>query len=272
MNLIQALILGIVQGLTEFLPISSSAHLVLIPYYLGWNYPTVTFDIFVHLATLLAVIAYFYSDVVQLIKAAGRLILKRQASKGLYEKLFFLLIIGTIPAIIGYFAFGRLVTDSLESPLVVAILLLFTGLILLFGERLARNNTSLERFKIVDTLTVGTAQALALFPGISRSAATISAGIWRGLDRPAAARFSFLLAIPIIVGGTFKELANFVWQVESWQDFETLFIGFIAAAASAFLAINYLLKYLRKGKLYIFAIYCFLLGSFSLIFTLIRQV
>jgi undecaprenyl-diphosphatase len=270
MDLVQALILGIVQGLTEFLPISSSAHLVLVPYYLGWSYPTVTFDVLVHLATLLAVIAYFYGDVIELVRAAVRLIVKRQRGGGLYEKLFFLLIIGTIPAVIGYFVFGRLVTDSLENPLVVAVLLLFTSFILFFGEKLARNKTSLEKLRIVDTLTVGTAQALALFPGISRSAATISAGIWRGLDRPAAARFSFLLAIPIIVGGTFKELTNFAWQADSGKDFGVLFIGFIAAGVSAFLAINYLLKYLKKGKLYIFAIYCFLLGSFSLIFTLIR--
>jgi len=263
-NIIQALILGIVQGATEFIPVSSSGHLVLVPWLLNWPEPGLVFDTIVHWGTLLAILAIFWRDIAGLARAwAGSLADRNLNSTE--AKLAWLIIVGTLPAALMGFFLEDFFESLFSSPGWVAALLLVTGTLLALSERLGRRQRSLGDLNWLDSVLIGLGQGLAIAPGISRSGATIATGLLRGVKREAAARYSFLLATPIILGAGLLQLIQ-LFQVEAdgaqWQP---LVVGFLAAAISGYLCIRFLLAYLQRGKLYVFAAYCWLAGIVSLI-------
>lgn len=255
--MLDAIIWGFVQGLTEFLPISSSGHLVLVPALASAagvevGDPSLAVSAVLHLGTLLAVVIFYRKDLASLISfredAAARRVLT-------------LLAIGTIPAIIGLPLRGRI--EALESsPRIVALALIATGIILAISTRSPNGRTRLEDASIADAVIVGVSQALALIPGISRSGTTITTGLFRGLERAEAARFSFLLAIPTIAGAGLLSLADLT---ETSSGIGQITVGFIVSAITGYVAITWLLKIIATRSFMPFAIYCFLIGGVSLI-------
>lgn len=265
----RALILGIVQGITEFLPVSSSAHLVLTPWLLQWENPGLAFDAMLHLGTLLAVVAYFWRDLWELVVSGLVSIRERSLGDDPNRRMAWFIVIGTLPAAVLGFALEDFFEGLFGAPLRVGVLLLGTGLLLASSERWSRRRQDLAELGLLDALFVGLGQALAIAPGISRSGATISAGLARGLGREAAARFSFLLSVPIVFGAglfSLKELLESPWIIESpWS----LLAGFLSAAISGFLSIKFLLSYLRTRSLYPFAVYCWAVGLLAMLVTLL---
>lgn len=264
MNVVQALVLGIVQGATEFAPISSSAHLVLVPWLLAWPEPSLAFDTIVHWGTLVAVLAFFWRDFIALTRAWLRSLVERELNP-LEAKLAWLIVLGTVPAALMGFFLEDFFAGLLGSPGWVAALLLVTGVILTISEWLGKRQRSLGDLSWLDSLLIGLAQGLAIAPGISRSGATIATGLLRGVKRDAAARFSFLLATPIIFGAGLLQLVELFQAGTLGVQLLLLIVGFLAAAMSGYLCIEFLLTYLRQGRLYAFAIYCWLMGMVSLI-------
>ncbi len=275
MNIFQALILGIVQGATEFAPVSSSAHLVLVPWWLGWNIPDLVFDTTLHLGTLIAVVLFFYRDLWDIITAWVAALF--QPSQRTYTAMLgWWIILGTIPAALAGVFLKDFFESVFSSPAAVAALLILTGIILALAERFSELWRELPDLLWLDALLIGVSQALAILPGISRSGATISTGLWRGLKREHAARFSFLLSIPIILGTGLKQLFDLVRHpaaAAAAQGAGTgaleLLIGALAAVVVGLLVIRYLLKYLQRGTLYPFAAYCWAAGLISLVATLV---
>jgi undecaprenyl-diphosphatase len=264
MKVVQALILGIVQGATEFVPISSSAHLVLVPWLLNWPEPGLAFDTIVHWGTLVAVVAVFWRDFVALARGWAKSLVDRKLNPPA-AKLAWLIIVGTVPAALLGFFWEGFFESLFSSPGWVAALLLVTGAILALSERLGRRQRSLNDLGWLDSVLIGLAQGLAIAPGISRSGATMATGLLRGVKRDAAARFSFLLATPIIFGAGLWQLVELLQAGAIGVQLLLLFVGFLAAAMSGYLCIKFLLAYLRQGRLYVFAIYCWLAGVGSLI-------
>lgn len=263
MDIIQAIILGIVQGVTEFIPVSSSGHLVLVPWLLDWDPPALVFDTVVHWGTLLAVLAYFWRDWLTLIAAWLRGLV-RWDWQDPDARLMWLLILGSVPAVV----IGFLLEDFFESlfgkPVWVSVFLLVTAGLLALSERMGKGIRGLNDLRGVDALVIGLGQATAIAPGISRSGATIAMGLFRGLQRPAAARFSFLLATPIILGAGLFKLQDLFSAPDPVAQIPALVAGFLAAAISGYLCIWGLLRYLKYGKLYPFAVYCACFGVFCL--------
>jgi len=268
-NIIQALILGIVQGTTEFIPISSSGHLVLVPWLLDWPEPGLVFDTIVHWGTLVAVLAFFWRDIVALARAwAGSL-----AERNLHQpeaRLAWLIIVGTLPAALMGFLCQDFFESLFSSPGWVAALLLVTGGILALSERLSKRQRALGDLGWLDSVLIGLAQGLAIAPGISRSGATMAMGLLRGVKREAAARYSFLLSTPIIFGAGLLQLVELFKAGAGTAHLLPLIVGFLAAAISGYLCIRFLLAYLQRGRLYVFAAYCWLAGTVSLIVFLTR--
>ena len=269
MDLIQAIILGIIQGATEFIPVSSSGHLVLVPWLLGWEPPGLIFDTVVHWGTLVAVLAYFWRDWWNLITAWLRGLVHWDW-RDPDARLMWLLVVGSIPAVI----IGYLLEDFFESlfgqPVWVCVFLMVTAGLLASAEWLGKKTRDLDDLRWPDALVIGLGQAAAIAPGISRSGATISVGLYRGVKRAAAARFSFLLGTPIIFGaGLFKVIELFSIPGGAAQA-PALLVGFLAAAVVGYLCIWFLLRYLQRGKLYPFAIYCVLLGITCLVVAWLR--
>ncbi len=269
MDIIQAIILGIVQGATEFIPVSSSGHLVLVPWLLGWAGPGLVFDTVVHWGTLVAVLAYFWRDWWKIITAWLRGLLRWDWSDP-NARLMWLIVVGTIPAaVIGY-----VLQDFFEAlfgkPLWVSVFMLVTAGLLATSERLGSRTRALGDLGLADGLVIGLGQAAAIAPGISRSGSTIAAGLFRGVERAAAARLSFLLSTPIILGAGLFKLMDLFSMPEPLAQIPALLVGFLAAALSGYLCIRFLLRYLQRGKLYPFAIYCAIVGMFCLVVVLVR--
>lgn len=269
MTLLQSIILGIIQGVTEFLPISSSAHLVITPYLLGWHIPPqdgFIFDVLVQLGTLLALIIYYRKDLYQIIVAVINGLIHRQPFSDPMSRLGWLLVLATIPAVIAGVLFKNLIEEAFGSPLAAALFLLVTALLLIITERIGKRTRQLDSISWMDGLIIGLFQVISLLPGISRSGATISGGMVRNLDRPSAARFSFLMSVPVMLGAgavavlDLIRISNFSMQISS------LIAGFAVAAIVGYLAIHWLLSYLVKRSLYIFAIYCVVVSIIVLIF------
>lgn len=268
MTILQAVVLGIVQGLTEFLPVSSSAHLVIIPFLLGWQIPTeqvFPFDVLVQLGTLLAVIVYFWQDLWGIIKAfvlgCGRLkpFADPQARLGWY------LILATLPAV----AFGVLVKDQVEaafnSVALTAGFLILTAAFLMLAEYYGRRTRTLSTITWLDALVIGVFQAISIFPGISRSGSTITGGMLRQFDRFAAARFSFLMSVPVMLGAGALEFKDLLEQ-PTWISFWPLIaVGFAAAALVGYLSIRWLLSFVTSHSLRSFAVYCCAIGVLTLV-------
>jgi len=264
MPLLHALILGVVQGATEYIPVSSSAHLVLVPWLLGWDDSPFTFEVLVQWGTLVGVFIYFWRDLWDIARDVILGLARRRPFETPSARMGWYIVLGTIPAVV----FGLLLKDIFEAafgaPLFVAVLLLGTAAILVAGERLGRRERTTRDFGWLDALIVGMWQVSALFPGISRSGSTIGGAMLRGFDRPAAARFSFLLSVPALLGGGVLAIADLLEAGSLAADLPALAVGFAAAAVSGYLCIRWLLAYLQRRSLTIFAIYCVLFGLFNL--------
>lgn len=272
MSLVQAIVLGIVQGLTEFLPVSSSGHLILVPYFFDWDPQALTFDVALHVGTLVAVLAYFRRDWWRMSFAFFRDIRRARSFGALSPdaRMLVLLAIGSVPAAVAGAALNS-VEDSLREPAVVAPMLVVVGLVMLRAEAIGRQERGLESLTRADALVTGAAQAMALVPGVSRSGITISAGLFRGFDRAAATRFSFLLATPVVFGAALFAFAGVLFG-SSDESFE---VGpFVAGAATAgivgFIVIHYLLRYLRFNTLRIFVWYRIALAVVVVVVALVR--
>ncbi|MFA6184106.1 MAG: undecaprenyl-diphosphatase UppP [Parcubacteria group bacterium] len=250
MDLLQSITLGIVQGLGEFLPISSTAHLVSVPFFTHWKDPGLAFDVALHAGTLLAVVIYFWQDWVEIFKNG---VLPRSYNKKCegrdralacsYNKnILWLLMIGTIPgAVIGFFL-ESYVETIFRSPYIIAFALAFFGLVLFLLDKYALGKRQLDKINIKDVLIIGLSQAVAIIPGVSRSGATISAGLAMGLDRVSAARFSFLLSTPIIFGATLTKIPELMKAGISSE----ILMGIIFSAFSGYVAIKYLIKFVEN--------------------------
>lgn len=268
MTVFQATILGIVQGITEFLPISSSAHLVLTPYFLGWEIPkeqVFVFDVLIQVGTLVAVIVYFWKD----LWAVAKALMKGLAQKKLFvepeARLGWYIIVATIPAITFGLFFKDYVESALNSVFATAIFLLFTGGLLLSGEYFGKQTSSIENLNWRDALLVGFFQLFALFPGVSRSGSTISGGMFRNLNRESAARFSFLMAVPVMIGAGLVSIVDLLNVPNLGGFMGPLIVGFITSAIVGYLSIRWLLAYLARKPLYIFAIYVVLVAAGTLL-------
>jgi undecaprenyl-diphosphatase len=270
MDLFQALILGIVQGLTEYIPVSSSGHLVLVPWLLGWPDAPFTFEVLVQWGTLVGVFIYFWRDIGEIVQGVIQGLIKGQPI-GTYEaKLGWLVVIATIPAVL----FGLLFKDFFESffsaPIYVGVLLGLSAIILVVAERFGARQRELESIGWLDAIVIGFWQMLALVPGVSRSGATISGGMLRDFDRPAAARFSFLMSVPALGGAGVVALKDLLGSGTMLAELPALIVGFIAAAISGYLCIRWLLKYLQGHSLYAFAVYRVILSVIVIIVALVR--
>ena len=258
-TLIQAIVVGIVQGLTEFLPVSSSAHLILVPRVLGWDDAFIlsaAFDATLHLGTLVALLAYFWRDLWRYFVAFLQLLRDRRVGDDADRKVALLLAISVIPgALLGVGLESFVDTFFRQQLLVVCVLLVVGAAILFLAERAARHTREMEQLRPSDALGIGLAQALALFPGISRSGITISAGLVLGLKREAAARFSFLMSTPIIAGAGLWKLREIISGSAGAFDPSVLAAGLVAATISGLLAIWFLLAYLRRASTDIFGLY-----------------
>ncbi len=261
MDILQSIILGLIQGLTEFLPISSTAHLRVIPALLGWQDPGAAFSAVVQLGTLAAVLVYFFKDLVEIAAAWGRGLLTRRPFADPKAKMAWILIFGTIP--IG--VVGLLFQDSIETTLrslwVVALALIGLALLLALSEAVGKKQRTQSQIGWRDGLMIGLAQTLALIPGASRSGVTITAGLFAGLNRADAARFSFLLSVPAVAASGLYEalkLARLELGQVSWL---SVGLATSVAAVSGYLAIAGLIRFLQKRSTLVFIVYRILLGG-----------
>ncbi len=266
MNYIYSIILGIIQGLTEFLPISSSGHLFIAHQWLGFDLAdNLSFDVALHCGTLLALVVFFYRDIIRLVKALFASLCRPCLKTDPDQKLVWLLIIGTIPAAIaGYFGEAWL-EKTFHHTWSVATMLILVGVLMLIVEKYARRRADLHAVNLKQTLVIGCTQALALIPGVSRSGITIIAGMGQGLKREAAARFSFLLAIPIVTGAAAKKIFDLIQTNPTAAQIDIYLLGALAAALSGWLAVKLLLKFLARYPLNVFAYYRFVLGLILLL-------
>lgn len=249
MEILKAIILGIVQGLTEFLPVSSTAHLILFPWFFSWHgeLNTLTFDVALHGGTLLSLMACFYKDWLNIFFRDRKTLL--------------FIMIATIPAGTAGILFDDFVEHSLRSPLIIVFTLAGFGILMLVADRISKKQES--QINLSTSLFIGCAQAIALIPGVSRSGITITAGLFRNLTRESAARFSFLLSTPVIAGATILESKKLIINPASY-DMSLFFAGFLSAFVSGYFAINFLLGFLKRHSLDIFVYYRFLLAGIIL--------
>jgi undecaprenyl-diphosphatase len=263
-NVVEAIILGIVQGATEFLPISSSGHSVLVPALFGLSEPGLTLVAVAHQGTLLAVLVYFWRDLVAIVRGVLEGLWRRQPLATAEAQLGWKIAAGSIPAAVAGLLFEDFFEDIFGEPRFAALFLLGTALLLVLGERLHRGTKSLSALSWLDAMIVGLFQMIALFPGISRSGSTITAGLIRGLDRETAARFSFLLGVPAIAGAGLLALLDILAAGDLAENLAVYAATLITAAVTGYLCIYLLLAWLRSHSLYLFAVYCAVLGLAAL--------
>lgn len=263
--LFQALVMGVVQGLTEFLPVSSSGHLIIVPALLGWTDPfidSLVFSVMLHMGTLLALLVYFRTDWLRLIPAWFASIRDRSLGGDPDRRLAWLLIASTIPAVIAGVLLNDLAERTFRSPILVAATLVIGAAILWLAERLGTRSRSIGDLDMRGAIGIGVAQALALVPGISRSGISISAGLYLGLDRESAARYSFLMATPIVAGAGLFELRKVITgQAGVGIAVGPLMVGMIAALVAGLIAIAGLLRYLRSHPTTVFVVYRLILAT-----------
>ncbi len=277
MDIIQAIILGMVQGLTEFLPVSSSAHLVIVPELLGAQ-SSLAFDTLLHVGTLVAVVGYFWKDILAMIKAflsSLKDLFRGKFREGVkedpFKRMTWLVLVGTIPAGL----MGVLLKDQFESLFnsvtAVGFFLLITGVILWAAEWINRKNSDkkgkrIKEVSFTNSLVIGLFQGFAIAPGISRSGSTIAASLFSGLERKLAARYSFILSIPAILGAALIQTKDIV-SFDS--NLGVLFGGFISAMIFSYLAVKFMMGYIQKHSLVIFSYYCWIVGGLTLIIPLL---
>lgn len=275
MPLLDAIILGIIQGLTEFLPISSSGHLLIAHELWGLGAgqspdQELTFDVALHAGTLTAILIYFWRDIVALIKAALASLRERSLAGDPMRRLSWFILLATIPAAGTGALAENLIEQHLRAPWITAIVLMVFGLLLFWSEKVGRQAKTIRDITLRDALTVGCWQALALIPGVSRSGATITAGLFRDLERDAAARFSFLLGGPVIAGAAAFKLGKLIKTGIPPDEQLAFLAGTLSAAVVGFLAIWFLLRFLRTHTTYVFVLYRILFGLGILIFVFTR--
>lgn len=260
MNILQAILYGIIQGITEFLPVSSTAHLTLLPWIAGWEDPGVSFDVALHIGTAAAVILFFIKDWLRIIKAG----FSSPHSKD--GKLFWFVVLATIPGGI----FGVLLDkymSQIRNPLLIGIMLIVMGIFLYAADKLGRNETTLENMTVKKSLAVGLAQVLAVVPGVSRSGITMTVGRFAGITRESAAKFTFLMSAPII-------LADALYHAKDMAGSQIELLPFIVAVLTSAivgaLSIKFLLNYLKNKGFTIFTIYRFVFGAFIILLFVIR--
>ena len=262
MEIIQSLILGVVQGLTELLPISSSAHLNLIPWIFKWDIPA-SFDVALHFGTLLAIAIFFFKDWINLIKGGYNQVVKKE--KSTEGRMFWYIVIATIPGGIIGFILDHIVGESLgEMPLLIAIALIVMGIILYIVDKKAPSNTKYENMTFKQTFLIGLSQALAFIPGVSRSGITITTRRLMGVDRSSTAKYSFMLSAPIVLGATLYKFKDFVFNLP-------FVVGVLSSFIVGLLVIKFLLQYLQKGSFKIFAIYRIIVGIAIIILFMTRM-
>ena len=265
MTLKQAIVLGTVQGLTEFLPISSSAHLILVPWLTGWPDQGLTFDVVLHAGTLMAILSCFWRDFAGILRESFQPSKSRSLERPGGRRMLLFLVLATLPAAIAGMLAEQLVATQLRHTEIVPATLIFFALLLWLSERRATLKKGLEKIALMDALWVGIAQALALIPGTSRSGITITAGLFRGMTREAAARFSFLLAAPILAAATLKKLFEINQLGIPEGEATSLLVGFLTALIVGHVTIRVFIRFLRKKTLYVFVHYRILLGIVILI-------
>lgn len=273
-DLIQAVILGFVQGATEFVPVSSSGHLVLVPWLLGWPAPSLLFDTLLHWGTLVAVLIVFWREFLSMGSAWVQSIARRSLADPDARTAWFI-VVGTLPAVAAGLLFDDLLESFFLNPLAVGCFLLVTALLLWLSEQLVLRSgggRALTQMQWLDAAAIGVAQALALLPGVSRSGSTIAAGLARGIQRDQAARFSFLLGTPAILGAGLLQLVKVLGEDASalTQHAGPILVGFVVAAVTGVVAIRVLLNYLRNHTLYVFSGYCLAVGVATIVWHLVR--
>lgn len=268
MTIFQAILLGIVQGLTEFLPVSSSGHLVLAPYFFGWEIPAeqaFVFDVLVQLGTLTAVIWYFWEDLWRIARAVVVALARRQPLADPHARLGWLLVASALPAGFGGLLLRQAVEAAFDSVAATAFFLLVTGGLLALAERLGKRRRSFETITWVDAVVMGCFQLLAVFPGVSRSGSTMAGGMIRDLERTAAARFSFLMSVPIMLAAGLLSAAD-LWAMPGGVAFLPEVIGgFVTSAIVGYLSIRWLLGYLARRPLLVFIVYVVVVGGTTLV-------
>lgn len=257
MTILQAIILGVVQGLTELLPISSSAHLNIIPWVLGWSKSQEFvvafegFDVALHFGTLLAIGIFFFKDWINLFKGGYKQVVKKE--KTTEGKMFWYIVLATIPGGAIGFLLDHFLEDALTKPLIIGIALVVMGIILYIVDKNAKSNTDYEHMSLKQTFLIGLSQALAFIPGVSRSGVTMTTGRMMGIDRESTAKYSFLLSTPIVFAATLYKFKDFVFSIP-------FFIGIAVSFLVGIFVIKFLLDYLKKGSFKGFAIYRVIVG------------
>lgn len=259
MEIRQAIILGVVQGLTEFLPVSSTAHLVLFPIFLGWKPNGLAFDVALHIGTLVAVFGYFRKDLLAILKGGLRSLRKPDLAGDPDQRMAWFLVVSCLPAVAAGLFFEDQVKTVLRHPLVIGVAMLVFSIVLLLAERVGARAKDLRSMGWREALMVGFAQALAIIPGASRSGVTMTAGLFGGLEREAAARFSFLLGSPIILGAAILEGRHLLEDPNlSWS---VVGAGILASGVSGYMCIRFLLRYLRENSTMVFIVYRLVVGA-----------
>lgn len=272
MPILQVVVLGIVQGLTEFLPISSTAHLYLTSWLLGWQTEALSFDIMLHIGTLLAILIYFYRDWLQIIGQGFGMRPHFEPELKRNPMLLWLLAIATVPVGVFGALFNKQAEGAWRTPYVMGAMLIAIGVLMWIAENVGRKVRELPSINLPDAITIGLSQALAIVPGCSRSGITISAGLFRDLDRQSAARFSFLLSAPAIGGAAVKTL----WDMHKAHELHTLasgsfIVGVVVSAIVGCAVIAWFLQYLRRSTLRPFVYYRIIFGIIVLALAFIRR-
>ena len=260
MEIYQALILGIVQGLTELLPVSSSAHLTIIPWLCNWNIPEY-FDVALHFGTLLAIVLYFYKDWIELIKGGYKYAVKKE--KTVQGRMFWYIVLATIPGGLVGFLLDHFLGDALNRPIIIAIALIVMGIVLYIVDKKSPSKVKYEEMTLKQTFLIGVSQALAFIPGVSRSGVTITTARAMGVKREAAAKYTFLLSTPIVFAATVLKFKDFVFNLP-------FIIGIFASFIVGTFVIKFLLKYIQKGSFKVFAIYRIIFGIFLIVATFMK--
>ena len=270
MQIFYSVLAGAVQGLSEFLPISSSGHLVLFHSWVNFNFlDDVAFDVMLHLGTLTALLVFFWTDVVKYVTAFCQSLVRWDVPHNKEQLLAWYLFVATMPAAIAGFLFEKTIESYFRTPVSVALMLVLFGLVLYAADHLSQKVNTINQLNWNGAIIIGLAQMLALIPGVSRSGITIIAGLSQKLQREQAARFSFLLSMPIIFGAGVKELPT-VFQASSDQ-YAVLAAGLVSSAVIGYLVIRYFLKYIQGHSLKIFAYYRVALGGLIIIYTLVNR-
>jgi len=260
MPLYQAIVLAIIQGLTEFLPVSSTAHLTIIPDLLGWKDPGLSFDVALHSGTLVAVLVYFFRDWVQVILNGIGISYRGAHPDENSRSLLWLLVLGTIPAGLAGFKFEKYAEQAFRSPYIIGSAMIVFGILMWLADRASTARNGLDQMTGFDAITVGIAQAFALIPGVSRSGITLTAARFRGFSREAAARFSFLLSTPIIAGAAGKK----GWELHKEGLPEAMklpyMVGIAVSAVVGLIVIAFFMRYLRRHSLSVFVWYRIIFG------------